>query len=729
MRINIDTEEDRKSFIIMMFTVLGCFVMAVFCIRGILEHRYIYSAAMTTAIIANLLNIGILIKKKNLNTAPHVTLLTMGALFLLLFLFIGKNGTGLFWFYTFPPLAIHLTNNKKGVIYSLSLAVLSIVFVLHRFGFEYISYESEQMIRFYAVYLVETSLIFIFEHARHRSHIAYMEVLEKMKDKNSELSAAEEELRINNEELQALNDNIEHQKRTIEESEKRLHTIIENQGEGFAITNNDGRFTFSNRAAEEILMVPKDKLYTCKLSDFLNEADLSMLQTDIKNRAIGEKTSYDLSIRIPSEEDKVILATLSHDIDKNRNIRGQIIIFRDITGKKKEEQKLKKLNRNLKKYFTVIEQSRLTILITDTAGNIEYTNPFFTEVTGYRRSEIIGENSRILKTDRTPQETFDSLWQALRAGNSWSGELINARKDGTYFIERATISPVTDENGNITDYVAIKEDITEFRNAQEKLDRQRTELESTYKNLKDSISYAKTIQDALLTKRTIIDHWLTEYFIFSQPKELVGGDFYYINKINQQIIVAVADCTGHGIPGAFMTLLSLTYLHENVKQNEIQTAGETLNQLRKNIKDIFKTFGSENNNGMDMILCVIDTENNTLQYAGANNPLYIVRGNELIEYEATKNPIGYYPSERDFENHLIALEKNDYLYLTTDGLQDQFGGASNRTFTRKRLKKLLLDISIKTASEQESEIKATLDNWKGQNKQVDDITIMGFKWR
>jgi len=726
---NIDSEEDRKSFVIVLFTILGCFVMSLFGIKGIIEHRIVYSIVMFCIVGLNITNIIIFKKKRNLRTAPHVILFTMGLLFMLLFLFIGKDRTGIYWFYTFPALAILLTNNKRGLIYAFSLVLLTVLFVVHHFDFVPITYEREQLIRFYAVYFVLTLLIYIFEYARNQSFSAYMDIMAKMKDKNDELLAAEEELRVNNEELLTLNENIEKQHATIQENESRLKTIIENQGEGFAIIDNDGFIKFYNHEAEIILEFPDETKDKQNIADYISHQDYIKIQTGIASRSIGQKASYELEISTKKGNRRFILATLSHDIDNKGDICGQIAIFRDITGKKKEEQKLKRLNQDLKKYFTVIEQSKLTILITDTAGNIEYTNPFFTEVTGYAKEEVIGKNTRILKTELTPKDTFDSLWHALREGITWSGELINAKKDGTHFTERAVISPVTDENGLITDFVAIKEDISEFKDAQAKLDQQRQELESTYKNLRDSISYAKTIQDALLIKHSLVDQWLSEYFIFSKPKELVGGDFYYINKINQKIIIAVADCTGHGIPGAFMTLLGLTYLHENFKQDENQTAGEILDKLRHNIKDIFKTFGSENNNGMDMALCLIDTESNTMQYSGANNPLYIIRNNELMEFEATKNPIGYYPSEKVFENHLIPLQKDDFLYLATDGLQDQFGGEQNRTFTRKRLKKLLNGIHPFTATEQEERIKSALEKWQGNNKQVDDITILGFKWR
>jgi serine phosphatase RsbU (regulator of sigma subunit) len=217
-------------------------------------------------------------------------------------------------------------------------------------------------------------------------------------------------------------------------------------------------------------------------------------------------------------------------------------------------------------------------------------------------------------------------------------------------------------------------------------------IEKVHKNITDSITYAKSIQDALLTSKKIIKSYFDEYFLIFKPKEVVSGDFYYVNKIGDYIIFAVADCTGHGVPGGFITILGITYLHEIVRQAEIKDAGEVLNNLRQRIKATFRTFGTDNQNGLDIAFCAINIKTNILQYSGANNPIFIIRNNKLNEYSPTKNPIGFYPLEKDFVNSEIQLCENDLIYLFSDGLQDQFGGNDLRKFQKNRLKELFLSI-------------------------------------
>jgi len=393
-----------------------------------------------------------------------------------------------------------------------------------------------------------------------------------------------------------------------------------------------------------------------------------------------------------------------------------------------ENQKilLSQNNQELKKYFTVIEQSHISIVITNTQGFIQYVNPYFSKITGYKNEEVIGITTKILSSDKTSREVYTNLWETIQKGKVWEGELINKKKDETEFIEKAIISPIFDQESNIISYVAMKEDITEIKLTQQKIEEQQTHLKIAYKEITDSINYAKTIQNALLTNKELIDGYLSNYFLIFKPREIVGGDFYYVNKIENNLFLAVADCTGHGVAGGFMTILGITYLHEIFKLNQTKKPNEILNILRNQIKSTFKFFTK---NGLDIVLCMIDTNTNILQYSGANNPLYIVRNKELLEYKPTKNPIGFYPKEIDFENIEIQLMDNDLLYLVTDGFQDQFGGITNRKYTKKRLRNTILQISELPINEQKIAFENELLDWQQNQRQIDDITILGVRWK
>ncbi len=255
--------------------------------------------------------------------------------------------------------------------------------------------------------------------------------------------------------------------------------------------------------------------------------------------------------------------------------------------------------------------------------------------------------------------------------------------------------------------------------------------EGTLEHLNDSINYSKYIQTSLLPEFSYIKENLPgDFFIYFNPKETIGGDFYYFKRTGDWLIFAVADCTGHGIPGALITMLGMSFLDDIVTQNLTDSTGEGLNILRKRVKGTFHSYGNtlENKNGLDIALCAVNTKTNLMQYSGAFNSLFIFRDKELIEYKATRNPIGYYPIEKDFETTEIQLQEDDVIYLFSDGYADQIGGEKNRKFSKRQFKSLLEEIHHYPMSKQEIFMEKIMQKWMGNNTQVDDITVMGFKW-
>jgi len=431
------------------------------------------------------------------------------------------------------------------------------------------------------------------------------------------------------------------------------------------------------------------------------------------------------------------LRTLNENVEEQKNIIAKTNLRLQLQATELSEKNttLEQFNYQLKKYYTVLEQSPAAVLITDINGTIEYVNPFFTKLTGYTTDEVIGKNPRILKSKETPNEVFTDLWSTILSGKIWEGTITNRKKDKSLIVEKVIIAPIFDNN-TIVNFVAIKNDVTELIRAEklileslETTQKQKVIIEKAHKNIVNSINYGKTIQDALLTSKKLIDQYLSEYFLLFKPKETVSGDFYYINKISDTLIFAVADCTGHGVSGGFMTMLGITYIHEIVRQTEISDANRVLSVLRDRFKNTFKTFGTENRNGMDINFCTVNLKTNVLQYAGAYNPLFIIRNGELTEYEATRAPIGFYPVEIEFKNNEIQLYDNDLIYLFSDGYQDQLGGDNSRKFTKKQFKQKLIDVSSEPLSIQFQIIEDDLKNWQKERAQTDDITVLGLKWK
>ncbi|HRX30608.1 MAG: SpoIIE family protein phosphatase [Bacteroidales bacterium] len=259
---------------------------------------------------------------------------------------------------------------------------------------------------------------------------------------------------------------------------------------------------------------------------------------------------------------------------------------------------------------------------------------------------------------------------------------------------------------------------------------QRDQIISQNKDIIKSISYARRIQTAVMPGKEKADKILGDYFILLKPRDIVSGDFYWMAKKSNKIVVIAADCTGHGVPGAFMSLLGITLLDEVVNSSGDIMPHLILNNLRAYLKRALSQVGKEHEakDGMDVALSVIDKENGKVFFAGAYNPLYIIRNSELLEFKADKMPVGIHVNEKEsFTLHEIQIQKNDCLYMFSDGYVDQFGGDNSRKFMAKNFKELLVNISSKSMEEQQAILEDTIDKWMGGNDQVDDILVMGIR--
>ncbi len=247
----------------------------------------------------------------------------------------------------------------------------------------------------------------------------------------------------------------------------------------------------------------------------------------------------------------------------------------------------------------------------------------------------------------------------------------------------------------------------------------------------DSIEYAKRIQSALFPQEKFLKKVLAEHFIYMKPKNIVSGDFYWVSEKDDKIIIAVSDCTGHGVPGAFMSMLGIAFLNEIVNKSKTVQANSVLDQLRKDIIDsLHQEYGIKGSkDGMDMALCIIDRKTLKMQYAGAYNSVFVVREKEVHEIKADKMPIGIHAVKVDkgFANQEFELRKQDMLYLFSDGYVDQFGGEKGLKFKQKSFKDLLINISDKSMDNQKTEIDKTMEKWQGEHSQLDDMMIMGVR--
>ncbi|MGQ9619560.1 MAG: YfiR/HmsC family protein [Bacteroidales bacterium] len=258
---------------------------------------------------------------------------------------------------------------------------------------------------------------------------------------------------------------------------------------------------------------------------------------------------------------------------------------------------------------------------------------------------------------------------------------------------------------------------------------QRDQIAYQKKHITDSIMYAKRIQAALIPSLELFSDKL-EHFVLYKPLAIVSGDFYWVSsKDNMQVIIA-ADCTGHGVPGAFMSMLGVTLLNEIVNEKNILMPDQILNRLRDEVIKSLKQVADEESvkDGMDAAVCTLDFNNNILYFAGANSPLYLVRRNELMHYRADKMPVAIHYKMQPFTLHKIDVMKGDAFYIFSDGYADQFGGPAQKKFMSGKLKETLVEIAPEPMLKQGEILDRIFEEWRGDNPQVDDVTLIGVRY-
>ncbi len=276
----------------------------------------------------------------------------------------------------------------------------------------------------------------------------------------------------------------------------------------------------------------------------------------------------------------------------------------------------------------------------------------------------------------------------------------------------------------------MQKQLREANQAAESAEKRMLRLELRDKDMTDSLIYAQRIQDALIPSEDYFRDYFSDSFIFFKPKDIVSGDFYWIGEKGDKIFVVAADCTGHGVPGALMSVIGLEIIDKTINEENIQKPSRILAIMNKGLEKTFsreKNIGTIIRDGMDIGLCVIDRKRKRFEYAGAFFPLYLVRDDMLIEVKGDKYIIGMNPEGIEYTNHEVDLKDDDIIYIFSDGYVDQFGGRENKKFMYRRFRYLLLKIHSLPFKDQKSILEENITTWMSDNNQIDDIMVIGFK--
>ena len=318
--------------------------------------------------------------------------------------------------------------------------------------------------------------------------------------------------------------------------------------------------------------------------------------------------------------------------------------------------------------------------------------------------------------NQTGKGNFEAYYKPLSKDDSLGHALLKMR-DGLSENERVLEHKVVERTEQV---VKQKEEIQE----------KTKELETLFKQVTDSIHYAKRIQEAILPPLSLVKSILPESFILYKPKDIVSGDFYWIDKKNDWSYFAAVDCTGHGVPGAFMSIVGYNLLKDILNNSNAITPAAIMDKMNDGVANTLHSGSSDNQtkDGMDMTLCALNYKTLELQFAGAFNPLYIVRNNELLQFKADKFPIGMFIGEKQhFTNNSVQLQNGDNVYIFSDGYADQFGGPKGKKFMAGNFRELLKEMSKLPIENQSINLNQTIEEWRGNLEQVDDILVIGIK--
>jgi serine phosphatase RsbU (regulator of sigma subunit) len=367
----------------------------------------------------------------------------------------------------------------------------------------------------------------------------------------------------------------------------------------------------------------------------------------------------------------------------------------------------------------IMEQKTMQLVITDQRLP-DMTGMVFLET-------VLSDYPDCMRMIMTGTTDKDAIIQAFNKGNiyryvakPWSREDLKMSIDSAMEVYNLKI-----QNRDLINYL---EDAK--RNLEHKVIERTREIEQQREKITDSLHYASRIQKALMVPAEELDQIMPSHFILNKPKDIVSGDFYWVAKKDDRLIIAVADCTGHGVPGAFMSILGISILNEIVNNLDSSRASDILNELRdQTIKALGQTGKKdEAKEGMEMALCMLDFKNNIMQFSGAFRPMYLISKGELKVINGDRMPIGIYEKEMvPFSNKEVPFKNGDLIYLFTDGYVDQIGGLDRKTFKTVRFKRLLREISDKTLNEQRLILREEHEIWRAGQEQIDDILILGVR--
>lgn len=414
-----------------------------------------------------------------------------------------------------------------------------------------------------------------------------------------------------------------------------------------------------------------------------------------------------------------------------------------------QKELLQMKNNELNKISQVTNLSNNRISIFQPNGEIDWFNAAFAKLINTELEEYkSGPAKNIVDISSNPDSLREAISTCLtqKEASSYESEEINENEESVWM--QTTLTPILDAKENVTLIIAVDTDITQLKLYEKNIELQKAEaekqrnlallqkdeIEAKQNEIFGSIRYAKRIQTAMMPKVKQIQRDFSDSFVLFMPKDIVSGDIYWYHRIDNKYFIAAVDCTGHGVPGAFLSIIGSYLLNSIVIHNAVYRPADILKHLNRKIKISLKSEGmlDQNNDGMDIAMAVIDKEKHSIEYAGALRPMYMFSNGEFVELKGDKIPISSNISgtsiNNNYTNHEHSFNPGDQFYIFSDGIIDQFGGGDGKKYLTKRFKDLLEGIKDLPMKEQKELIKKDHDEWRGRYDQVDDILVIGIRY-
>ena len=552
-------------------------------------------------------------------------------------------------------------------------------------------------------------------------------LLEESQAMSSELQEKQEILRQNAEEMQATqeelqksNSKLEEQIEEVNRTQNRMQLLLENASEVITIYEEDETIRYISPSVEPILGYTQKEMMGSSDADKVNPEHVEEFKSMFKSLLQNADEQITIQYEYKTKDGNYIwIESTGTNFMSNPAIHGLIVNSRDITERRRAEQE-----QRMRSKMQALSENSLDLITRLEDDSISYINPVIEEYTGKSPSRFL--NQKIKEADLA-QNVLDKWLEIIEEVNQTNDKVASEMDFPSEMGDRimqVNAIPEFDDNQKLESVLVVSHDITE---------RKMIELEIQNKNKKiaDSINYAKRIQNAILPNNNVITKVLPDSFIFYKPKDVVSGDFPWYVKIGDDIYMAAVDCTGHGVPGALLSLIGYFLLNDIVRSRKITDPGIILDQLDEGVTTTLRQDqdDSKTKDGMDIALCKINTATRNIEYAGAHRPLYIVKNGEMEEIKGNKFAIGggIYKNQTNFTNHKISLKKGDSFYFCSDGFPDQFGGPEVRKYGPKRLREVIMDVHNKPMSEAHDVFDKSWTGWMGEEKQTDDVLLIGIK--